>query len=247
MKPVTAFDDVVAVILAGGFGRRIQHLLPEQPKPMAQVAGRPFVEWIIRWLRLNGISRVVLSTGFRAEKIQEYFQDNVIADCDVTCVSESSPMGTAGGFLNAVSVSGLTPGIWLAVNGDSIVAAQLTSLLQKVQRSEWDGGILGVEVPDAARFGSLRVDRDGLLLEFAEKRPGRGLINAGVYGFAHALLEAFPTKRPLGFESDIFPMLLAKGYTIGVSAVFSPFLDIGTPESLSCADEFIRSHFLTLE
>ncbi len=243
MKPVTVFDDVVAVVLAGGFGRRIQHLLSDRPKPMAQVAGRPFIEWVIRWLRLNGIGRVVLSTGFLAETIQTHFRNNVIEGCDVSCVPESSPMGTAGGFLNAVSLSRLTPRIWLAVNGDSIVAAQLTSLLQKLERREWDGAILGVEVPDAARFGSLRVGQSGLLLEFAEKRPGRGLINAGVYGFSHTLLKAFPTKRPLSFEFDLFSILLAKGYLIGVSAVFSPFLDIGTPESLSYADEFIRSHF----
>ena len=123
MKPVTVSDDVVAVVLAGGYGRRIRHVLHDRPKPMAQVAGRPFVEWVVRWLRRNGVRQVVLSTGYRSDLIEAHFAASAIGDSRVGCVAEPFPMGTAGGFLNAVNGSGLSPSVWVVANGDSIVAA----------------------------------------------------------------------------------------------------------------------------
>ncbi len=66
-------SEIVAVILAGGYGTRVQHLLPDVPKPMAPVAGKPFLEWIISYLKVQGITKVVISTGYRGELIEEYF------------------------------------------------------------------------------------------------------------------------------------------------------------------------------
>ena len=65
--------DITALILAGGFGTRVKDLLGDLPKPMAPVKGRPFVEWIVRWLKAQGVRDVVLSTGFRAELVEEHF------------------------------------------------------------------------------------------------------------------------------------------------------------------------------
>src|SRR4051812_23943954 len=94
-------EQITAVVLAGGFGTRIRHLLGDLPKPMAPVNGRPFVEWVVRYLAAQGIRHVILSTGYLAETVEKHFLSQPVAGVKVVCVPETTPLGTAGGFLNA--------------------------------------------------------------------------------------------------------------------------------------------------
>lgn len=114
-----------AVILAGGFGTRLQGVLRDLPKPIAPVLGEPFVTWVIRSLRQAGVTRFLLSTGYLAEKISTHFATHPIAGISVQCIPESTPLGTAGGFLNCVHAEPAPPDAWLVANGDSLA---LTSL-----------------------------------------------------------------------------------------------------------------------
>ncbi|OLE45615.1 MAG: hypothetical protein AUI36_22515 [Cyanobacteria bacterium 13_1_40CM_2_61_4] len=100
---------------------------------------------------------------------------------------------------------------------------------------------------DAARYGTLAFDESRRLLRFEEKRPGAGVINAGVYLLKPELLTRFPSARPLSFEKDVFPSLLAGGARLRVHATDAPFLDIGTPESLALAESFICENFSSLQ
>jgi len=235
-------EQVTAVILAGGLGKRIQHLLPDAPKPMAPVNGRPFLEWVVRYLAAQGIRRVILSTGHQAEKIQNYFQSQPVKTVRVTCVPETSPLGTAGGFLNAIRGANDKPEAWLVLNGDSLAPAPLAKLFQSLGEAKVEGAILGVKVPDASRFGTVLQNKSGDLTGFKEKRPGAGVINAGVYLFRRSAIEMFPDKSPLSFETDVFPALIACNVRLKVCVTDAPFLDIGTPESLPLAQDFIREH-----
>lgn len=233
---------LAAVVLAGGLGTRIRHLLPGIPKPMAQVAGRPFIDHVLRHLAAQGVQSAVLSTGHLSEVIERYFAPGRLPGLTVSCIREDEPRGTAGGFLLAARTSGLHPNVWLVANGDSLVYADLRSFLSSFAAGGWDAAVLGLQVVDAARFGTLETDAHGQLRRFAEKRPGAATINAGVYLFRAGLLEAFPAKSPLSFETEVFPALLAAGWRILVHPVAAPFLDIGTPESLAQAGEFIAIH-----
>ena len=103
-----------------------------------------------------------------------------------------------------------------------------------------DGVSLGLEVDDASRYGSLAVGESGRLLGFHEKRPGRGLINGGVYFFRQRALDRFPRMQPLSMETDVFPALLSAGADLRVEGVQAPFLDIGTPESVRQAEGFVQ-------
>src|SRR3569623_249639 len=116
-----ALDNITAVILAGGFGTRIRHVLPDLPKPMAHVAGRPFIEWVVRFIARQGIRRAVISTGYLGEKIENHIATNSIPEVSVSCVRETTPLGTGGGFLNAAVQSGDTPDAWMVLNGDSLI------------------------------------------------------------------------------------------------------------------------------
>jgi D-glycero-alpha-D-manno-heptose 1-phosphate guanylyltransferase len=232
----------VAVILAGGFGTRIRHLLDDVPKPMAPVAGRPFLEWVVRYFRAQGVRRFVLSTGYRAEVIARHFASHAVPDVEVVCVPETEPLGTAGGFLHAVAGSGFTSSTWLVANGDSLALTTLDRFIAGVVAESVSAAILALSVSDTARFGTLDVTTAGRLLRFAEKRPGAGLINAGVYAFKGKTLGLFPAKRPLSFELEVFPALLSGAGEISVQAVEAPFLDIGTPASLAEAGRFIQAN-----
>lgn len=231
-----------AVVLAGGFGTRLRSVVREVPKPMAPVAGRPFVEWVVRYLAAQGVSRVVLSTGYLAGVIAEHFDGLTLPGIEeVRCVPETDPLGTAGGFLQAArGAADWHPDVWLCLNGDSLALAPLDSLV----RSAVAGvpSVLALRMEDAARYGSLEVSESGRLLGFHEKRPGPAWINAGAYAIPSARLDDFSDKRPLSWETDVFPRWIAGGVGMLAERVEGPFLDIGLPESYAQAGGFVRSN-----
>jgi len=235
-------SQVVAVVLAGGFGTRVAHLLPGIPKPMARVAGKPFVEWVVRWLARQGIPKVLLSTGHLAEVVEQYFQPQPVVRVTTRSFAETSPLGTAGGFLNAVRLSGESPTAWLVVNGDSLVFADLKLAAAELSEPAVAGVVVGCTVADASRYGALAIGSADELRGFTEKRPGKGVINAGMYLLRNSLLPQLPGTLPLSFEQEVFPQLIARGFLLRVCAVDAPFLDIGTPESLRQAESFVQQN-----
>ncbi len=236
----------IAVILAGGFGTRVKHLLPNIPKPMARVANKPFIEWIVQYLRQQNIEQFILSTGYLGEIIEAYFNNKKIDNITVNCYRETEPLGTAGGFINGVKLSNQQPFSWLITNGDSLIFTDLKPLFNYLANDdEIEGVILGLSLPDASRYGSLKYDQDNNLISFAEKQQGQGVINAGVYLFKHSVISKFPDGKPLSFEYDVFPELLSQGCKIKVHITEAPFLDIGTPKTLIQAENFIIDNWIT--
>ena len=235
-------ENISAVILAGGFGTRIKHLLGDLPKPMAPVNGKPFLEWVVRWLAAQNIRRVILSTGHLSEVIEKHFAPQPVAGVTVSCVPETTPLGTAGGFINAVQQSKTNSAAWFLLNGDTLAFANLADAIRELQKDSTAGVIFGREVPDTSRYGSLVSDANGNLSCFAEKRPGQGVISTGVYLFRDALVKKFSEQRPLSLESEVFPALTAAGESLKVLRIHAPFLDIGTPDTLREADFFIQQN-----
>jgi D-glycero-alpha-D-manno-heptose 1-phosphate guanylyltransferase len=235
-------SQVVAVVLAGGFGTRVAHLLAGIPKPMAQVAGKPFVEWVVRWLARQGIPKVLLSTGHLAEVVERHFQPQPVAGVTTRCFAETRPLGTGGGFLNAARLSGESPAAWLVVNGDSLVFADLRLAVAELSEPAVAGVVVGCTIADASRYGTLAMGPASELRGFTEKRPGKGVINAGVYLLRNTLLPQVPATLPLSFEQEVFPQLIARGILLEVCAVDAPFLDIGTPDSLRQAESFVQEN-----
>jgi NDP-sugar pyrophosphorylase family protein len=234
-------DQAVAVILAGGLGTRVQHLLPGLPKPMAPVNGRPFLEWVVRYLARSGIRRVVISIGYMADVVTRHFELHPMKNMSVRCVTEAKPLGTAGGVLNVIA--NVEPSsFWLILNGDSLALANLEPLFASFENSSVDGVILGIRMDDASRYGTVASDSEGWLIGFQEKRPGAGIINAGIYLLRASLVAEFPKHFPLSFERDVFPALSAGRKRLKVCVTQAPFLDIGTPETLPQAAGFLDRH-----
>jgi D-glycero-alpha-D-manno-heptose 1-phosphate guanylyltransferase len=233
-------EQITAIVLAGGFGTRIKHLLGDLPKPMASVNGKPFIEWVVRYLAKQKIRNVILSTGHLAETIEKHFQSQPVKNVRVQCVPETKPLGTAGGFLNAARHAREKPQAWLVLNGDSLAPAPLDEMFQSLTEPNIGGAILGVLMTDASRYGTISQNTRGELTGFNEKKPGAGVINAGVYLFRSSVVELFQLREPLSFETDVFPALIRLGVKLKVCVTDTPFLDIGTPESLPQAENFIR-------
>ncbi len=232
-------NEIIAVVLAGGLGTRVRHLLPGLPKPMAPVAGRPFLEWVARYLGRQGVREMVISTGYKAEVVAGHFAGAPVPGLSVRCVAEPEPLGTGGGFLHAVRACPAAPAAWLVLNGDSLVFADLWAAARPLEDPATAGVIVGREVADASRYGTLVIGANHTVAGFGEKRPGRGVINAGIYLLRPDLLGRFPERTPLSFETEVFPALTSGGACLKVHVVNAPFLDIGTPETLREAEAFI--------
>jgi D-glycero-alpha-D-manno-heptose 1-phosphate guanylyltransferase len=158
----------------------------------------------------------------------------------ITTVREQAPLGTGGGVRLAWdSIPGADV---IVANGDSLVLADLAPAFALFARPDVDAVLLGVSQDDASRYGTLRVDAGGRLLAFEEKRPGSGLINAGVYLLKSQLRESILAGTPLSMETDIIPRWLADDRRILVQPCRAPFIDIGTPESLDTAAAFLAEH-----
>jgi len=237
---MTSPRDITAVILAGGFGTRLEGLLGDLPKPMAPVNGRPFVEWVVRWLKAQDVHDVIISTGYRAEEVEKHFAKTPIPKMKVRCVAEPEPMGTGGGLAYSAAACDSEPQAWLVLNGDSLVFVDLAKIT--VNLGNADGVIMTRAVPDTSRYGSVRADDTGRITAFEEKQPGSGHINAGIYLLRHEVLRDFPEHCPLSLEREVFPSLLRRDGGLRAHQVEAPFLDIGTPETLLQAEAFIEEN-----
>lgn len=234
-------ENASVIILAGGLGTRVRALYPHLPKPMIPVAGHPFIEWVIQYFMRQGLRRFVISLGYLSHIAEDYFRQRPGDEATIITICESAPLGTGGALLMAAQQAISDP--LIVANGDSLVLADLSPVLEILERPEADGVLLGVLVEDTSRYGALKVATDGKLLSFQEKWASRGLINAGVYSFKRRILKYFPEHTPLSLETDVFPALLERRAKIFVCSCDAPFLDIGSYESLQEAERFIERYF----
>jgi D-glycero-alpha-D-manno-heptose 1-phosphate guanylyltransferase len=228
--------DLPALILVGGLGTRLRSVLPDTPKVLARVAGRPFLAYLLDSLADAGVREVILCTGYRAEQVGREFGARY-RQMRLYYSWESQPLGTAGALRQALA---LTRAEWLlALNGDSYVACDLPAFYSWHQGGRFAGSLALAQVEDCSRFGTVRVNEQGTIESFEEKQSSSapGWINAGVYLLSRRLLESLPEGQPISLERDAFPVWLP--HRLGGYRSAGAFLDIGTPESLSRAETFL--------
>jgi NDP-sugar pyrophosphorylase family protein len=217
-----------AVILAGGLGTRLRPVIGDLPKPLAPVQGRPFLDYQIEHLAAEGFTHILLCVGYRHDLIRAHLRDGAAYKVQITYSVEEEPLGTAGALRHARPYLGDT---FLALNGDTFFATDLSSLVTAHQASSTCSTIALVQVPEAGRFGHVALDANGYVTHFNEKgNSGPGLINAGVYVFSSAIFDCFPAQTPLSLENQIFPGLARQRLLRG-QVLQGYHIDIGTPES----------------
>ena len=228
--PLSGID---VAILVGGLGTRLRGVVDDVPKPFAPVLGRPFVFYILDMLARHGASSVTLCSGYMADIVRKKTGTDW-QGIPVHHSVEKEPLGTGGALANAREF--LKSQRVLVMNGDTWLEPNFESLLASGRPTDFV--IAAVEVPDASRYGTLKIDPSGRLLAFNEKSPltAPGLINAGMYLLSQEILTKLPqTKTSL--ETQILPGLVNEG-RVHVFRTHSPFLDIGIPSDYSVAGDF---------
>jgi D-glycero-alpha-D-manno-heptose 1-phosphate guanylyltransferase len=214
-----------AIVLAGGFGTRLRERVPELPKPMAPVAGFPFLKYILDRLIIGGIEEIILSIGYRADVIISYF-GNSYRSIPITYAIEAEPLGTGGAIFHALK--GEVDQDVLVANGDTLVDIDYAQLVNWYQEQPQSVAILLKEMEDVSRYGSVIVS-NGVVSGFIEKGTiGSGLINAGVYFLPASVFKAFGLKGTFSLEKDLL-QAHCTDLSLRPFITNAYFIDIGIP------------------
>ncbi len=219
-----------AVILAGGLGTRLRSVVSDVPKPMAPVGGRPFLEYQLEYWINQGISRFVLSVGYRHEAITEHFGSRY-KGVELEYAVEEQPLGTGGGLLLAAEkLKQDTP--FLLLNGDTYFEADWNVLDACAVEHDADWCFSLFKTSEKGRYMGIEMSDQGLITSLKSGvEQGPRLANGGVY-WVHprALSEDWRSGERLSLEDDLFPQALAAGRRILGIEFRGTFIDIGVPD-----------------
>lgn len=219
-----------AIVLAGGLGTRLRQVLPDAPKPMAPIAGRPFLEILLSALAQKQFHRVVLSVGYMADRISSHFGPR-FAGMDLVYEVESNPLGTGGAICQASRRC--IEDHYFVFNGDSYLELEVAKV-EELWQTQRAPVIVARKVPDTQRYGRLET-RQGRVTGFTAKGvSGPGLINGGCYVFGKQEFLEIPLGQPFSIEADYFPAQIPIR-TFNCFVTEGLFIDIGIPEDLARA------------
>ncbi|RLD56506.1 MAG: D-glycero-D-manno-heptose 1-phosphate guanosyltransferase [Bacteroidetes bacterium] len=225
-----------AIILAGGFGTRLKEVIGEDiPKPMAPVDGRPFLEYLFKYLDKWGVERLILATGHKHEVIEAHFGDRFNKQ-EIVYSREEEPLGTGGAVKKAMEyVNGYSGYI---INGDTYFDVNLWKLANSFRAKEAESVMALRKMADVSRYGSVKIDLDNRITEFTEKgsQTGMGFINGGTYILERKAFLDLDLPDIFSLEKDYFEQHYNKLRIFGVRC-YSYFLDIGIPEDYEEAQD----------
>ncbi len=222
-----------AIILAGGFGTRLKKLKLDVPKPMVEVGGRPFLEYLLLFLHHQGVERVILSVGYRGEVIRKYFGD-IFRGMWIDYSVEENPLGTGGGVRKAMTLC-REEQVWV-LNGDTFFAVNLPEMFAFHIREKAAVTLAGKKMKNPGRYGLVGYDETMRIRAFREKDPAarEGVINGGVYLINKKEFLAKPLPEVFSMEHDFLEVYVGKEkFMLYLSDGY--FIDIGIPEDLERA------------
>ncbi|MBX3710102.1 MAG: nucleotidyltransferase family protein [Gammaproteobacteria bacterium] len=217
-----------AIILVGGLGTRLRTVVADVPKPMAPIQNKPFLAYLLHYLKQQGVTQIVFPTHYMGEKIRAYFQSHYIG-MDIQYVEETQPLGTGGAIVNALRVMQDLHDPLLVLNGDTFLKFDYPSMITQHLN---EGAALTMAlrwVDDCSRYGKV-ITEHHRVVAFREKgEPGPGYINAGAYLINPTLFMPFDLPQQFSFENDfLLPHLSAIAPQSFITHDY--FIDIGVPE-----------------
>lgn len=225
-----------AVILCGGLGTRLQSVLKDKPKPMADFNNRPFLDLLIDYVGSFGFKSFVLCAGYKGDLVKEYFEKK--DDGKTYIISqETSPLGTAGAIKHAQPL--IKSDVFLVMNGDSFCNIDLASFMNFHCSKNSLASVALATMEDARDYGGVTLRENDEIISFDEKMdtPSSAWVNAGIYIFNKKVLNHIPGNKKVSLEQEVFPSLTGKGL-FGFTTQ-SQLLDIGTPERLERARQLL--------
>lgn len=236
-----------AVVMAGGFGTRIQPLTSSMPKPMIPVMNKPMMEYIIDSLKAAGIVEIVVLLYFKPDVIKSYFGNGKSKGIKIHYVLPDDDYGTAGAVKKAQKYLDER---FIIVSGDLITDFNFQEILGFHDVKNSKATITLTSVPDPLQFGVVITDKENKIVRFLEK-PGWGevfsdTINTGIYVFEPEILDYIPEDSNFDFSKDLFPKLMASGINIYGFNAKGYWRDVGNPDSYRAALLDILNEEVTL-
>ena len=214
-----------AIILAGGLGTRLRDVIKDVPKPMASIAGKPFLEYLVLQLARWKIKEIIFSIGYKGDVIKAHFGNGKYFGVNIRYSEEKEPLGTGGAIRESLTY--IDDKQFIVMNGDTFLSVDFHELVSSHYAWHAKATMGLVQTQGTSRYGRVERNEEGKVVRFMEKSPEMdGLINGGVYIFTSDVFTSIPSGN-VSLEKEILPFLVNQGlYGIVVNGFF---VDIGVP------------------
>ena len=223
-----------AILLCGGLGTRLRSVVSDRPKPMADIAGKPFLYYLVKMLSESGVKHLIFALGYMGEQIEAYFKNGEDYGLSISYSYEDSPLGTGGAIRNALSK--VSEENVLVLNADTYFHTDYENLLSQQLKPQAMMTIASRKIEDISRYGAILKDETGRILRWNEKMSSdqaevlrSGEINGGIYVMKKSLIEKIPEGKQ-SLENDCIPAWLKEGIFLQALPSDGYFMDIGIPE-----------------
>jgi len=224
-------SNMKAVVMAGGEGSRLRPLTIGRPKPLVPVVNQSVMAHILDLLASHDITDVIVTLRYRAEDIENRFEDGSSRGMKLTYVVEETPLGTAGSVKNAAH---LLDDTFLVISGDSLTDFNLQEILAAHKAKDALASLTLTRVENPREYGVTIVDGEGRLVKFQEKPSWSEIIsdtvNTGIYVLEPDVFDMIPKDTMYDFSTELFPKLLAQDLPIFGHVAEGYWCDIGTIE-----------------
>lgn len=226
MIPALDPRNIDVVILCGGKGTRLKSVISDRPKPMAEIANKPFLDIIIDYVSSYGLRRFILCVGYMKEKIKEYYAPRGDS-LEIVFAEEKILLGTGGAIKNAETLIKSNP--FLVMNGDSFCPLNMIDFLNfhMVKKSELTVALSKIE--GNGDYGVVMIDGQNRITAFNEKKSVKNaFINTGIYIFNRSIFSIIPSNTVYSLEYNLFPNFTSREFYGYITE--NEFIDIGTSE-----------------
>jgi len=227
-----------AIVLAGGLGTRLQGILPDIPKCMAPIQGKPFLAYVFDYLISQKINKVILSVGYLNDQIIRYFGNNYQSLLIVYSIEEE-PLGTGGAIKSAINYCSQDQ--VFVINGDTYFIPDFEAIETKHIQTKADITIAVKYLTETDRYGLVQINKDGRITDFREKETlsSGGWINGGIYLIKKLVFDDFHEDK-FSLENDVFKVSCSQ---INLQAFKTDtfFLDMGIPEDYANAQNMFTN------
>lgn len=223
----------VAVILAGGVGKRLRPLTEYRPKPLIPVAGRPCIDYVMRSLVKGGFDQHIITTGYLSDRLIKRIGDGTQYGATIVYSFEAEPAGTAGAVKK---VSSFLDSTFLVASGDVLADVDIGALYEYHKKKGAMATMALTKVNDPTTFGIVKLDKENRITRFLEKPKKKEIfsnqINAGIYVLEPKVLDYIPEDQLYDFSKQVFPVLLEEKRPVYGKKIKGIWRDIGKPSDL---------------
>lgn len=228
-----------AIVLAGGMGTRLRSVVPDLPKCLAPIAGKPFLEYLLTCYRKQGVRRFIFALGYKTKMVESFLQETLFPS-EYAFSVETEPLGTGGAIYMACSqVSGSDV---IVLNADTFFGINLKDLSSVHLDKKADCTMALKPMKQFERYGAVEKNNQQQVTGFSEKKyTESGLINGGVYALNVRNFLAKASPSPFSFEKDYLGMEYPNGKIYEMTSD-AYFIDIGIPEDYKRAQAELIQH-----